>query len=143
MKPYLQAFKVFVTRESIQDFIRKECNLQKSHLKQFLKNISIKFDLATRHRRHFLSINCQLICFGKINIFHLSMRELNVNASGEDIADILMSILEEYDISISQIFSITIDNGKNMLKAVKELNDINNSSEIYEESSSDNSEDFF
>ncbi|KAL7723195.1 hypothetical protein ACLKA6_012680, partial [Drosophila palustris] len=49
-----------------------------------------------------------------------------------------MEILQDYDIALDQIFSITSDNGKNMIKATQILNDATEESLYEDDKNEDN-----
>ncbi len=114
IKPYIQAFQLKINRKNVQNFIKEETIRQKNILKNLLadKILCIKYDTSTRHRKQFLSVNCQFVSFGRISILHLGMRELTTVATGKNLAGLLLSILDEFDITIEQVFAVTVDNGK-------------------------------
>lgn len=80
--------------------------------------ISIKMDIVKRLRRSILGINAQFIRDDKIVIRTLNMFETDSKHSGEYICSILMQTLGDYVISKQKIYSITTDNGPNIVKSV-------------------------
>lgn len=56
---------------------------------------------------------------GKLVIHTLGVRRFLSSHSGIYIALIMRDVLREYGISVDQVYSITADNGANMIKAVK------------------------
>lgn len=82
------------------------------------KVLSLKMDSATRNERSVLGINIQLIVDGKIEIYTLSIREMQTSQTAQNLKDHLQEVLNEFGITKKQIFSITTDNGRNMLKSV-------------------------
>ncbi|GLV36174.1 hypothetical protein CBL_21482, partial [Carabus blaptoides fortunei] len=85
------------------------------------KMISLKIDIASRLNRSILGINAQLIIDGKINLFTLAMTELKDKHTGIYIKNMVEKVLEKYSIDIQQIYSITTDNGANMISFVNLL----------------------
>ena len=105
------------------------------------KMISVKVDCATRLNRSVYAVNFQFIrysslnvlslCYqysivynyrdGKIKLRTMAMRELFDRHTGIDLKNILLQVLADYGVSISQIYSVTTDNGADMLNAVKRL----------------------
>ncbi len=51
----------------------------------------------------------------------LAMKELTESQTGLYLKRQILETIEQYGISISQIYSVTTDNGANMLNAVKRL----------------------
>ncbi|KAL7726144.1 hypothetical protein ACLKA6_002614 [Drosophila palustris] len=62
------------------------------------------------------------------------MIQLHHSHTGIYIKEKIINILQDYDIELDQIFSITSDNGKNMIKAIEILNDETEESQESQES---------
>ncbi|KAL7725304.1 hypothetical protein ACLKA6_012635 [Drosophila palustris] len=62
------------------------------------------------------------------------MIQLYHSHTGIYIKEKIINILQDYDIELDQIFSITSDNGKNMIKAIEILNDETEESQESQES---------
>ena len=67
-----------------------------------------------------LGINIQLIKNGKLTLRTIAMKEITRHTA-EYIKNAVADVLEQYEISLSQIYTVTTDNGANMLKSVKLL----------------------
>lgn len=82
-----------------------------------LKNklFSIKIDAASCRDRSFLGVNAQYICNGKIMLCTLGVIELKQRHTSEYLKEKLYSLLWKYNIDTKQIYSITTDNGANMI----------------------------
>ena len=97
--------------------IRKEAVMLASKIKKEIKEdirekfISLKIDIATRMNRAILGINIQLIKNGKLTLWTIAMKELTHRHTAEDIKNTVAEILEQYEISVSQIYTVTTDNG--------------------------------
>ena len=71
--------------------------------------------------RAILDINIQLIKNGKLARRTIAMKELTHCHTAEYIKNTVPEVLEQYEISVSQVYTVTTDNGPNMLKSVKLL----------------------
>lgn len=83
------------------------------------KLISIKADLATRKGRTILGINAQFIKQGKIVVRTLAMSERFERNTAESIMEEILKVLTTFEVELLQVYSITTDNGSNMLKATR------------------------
>ena len=99
------------------DILRQEALLR-------LKNklVSLKFDTSTKFGRHFLSINIQFFQGGKLTLRHLKCMVFKERSTAKYLKDQIYFVLKLYDLSISQVISFTVDNGANMLAAIKQKN---------------------
>lgn len=135
--PILKSFakndiKLTINKQNIHDDIQSYNDLLKNKIKEDIKDkiISLKFDIASKHNKSILGINIQFIKDDQLKIVTIGMRELEKSHTSEYICTVLMETLEEFGISISQIYSITTDNGANMIKSIKLLNMIENFHEL-------------
>ncbi|EDW18000.2 uncharacterized protein Dmoj_GI12344, isoform A [Drosophila mojavensis] len=91
------------------------------------KLLSLKIDVATRMDKAILGVNLQMIMSNisktEIIVKTLGMIQLTYTHTGDYIKEKILEIIEEYGITVDQIFSVTSDNGRNMVKTVKILND--------------------
>lgn len=83
--------------------------------------VSIKIDSASRLDRCIVGINIQYICNGKIKLRTLDMYEAMSSQTGFYLKNVIVDVLHSYNIKIQQVYSITTDNGKNMIKAAELL----------------------
>ncbi len=83
----------------------------------------LKVDCAKRLSRSILGINAQYVHDGKIILRTLSTYELKNRQTGATLKKMILETLGEYEISLSQVYTITTDNGANMLLAVKLLSE--------------------
>lgn len=109
-----------LSSHNIMDLVSKKCLDIKNKIRRVVKQkmICLKMDIATRHDRSILGINIQLISHGQIYIYSLSMKELTGRHTAHNLKEEVETVLEEYNINKKQIYSITTDNGRNMIKAV-------------------------
>ncbi|XP_062549966.1 uncharacterized protein LOC134214657 [Armigeres subalbatus] len=83
--------------------------------------ISLKIDSATRQNRHILGINAQYSINDTIVIRTLEMLEVQERQTARFLKSQILEVAKSYGIGVDQIFSITCDNGANMLAAVRQL----------------------
>lgn len=95
--------------------------------------ISLKIDSVTLKEKSILGIHAIVAVNGKIDILTLGMVESNNKPTENEVKEITENILEKYDIDLKQIYSITVDNGNNVIKFDNFLNSAieeDNSSEV-------------
>ncbi|XP_073841362.1 uncharacterized protein [Musca autumnalis] len=97
----------------------------KTEISNDLKGIlfSLKMDVATRLDLSMLGINVQYIKHGKIVVKTLAIKELRSSHTSEYLKTVILDVLKEFDVDIRNILTITTDNGSNMLKTVRILNE--------------------
>lgn len=95
----------------------------KQQLKTEMKGkiISLMVDGATRNERSIFGINAQYKIDGRLKLVTLSMKELHQSHTAKYLSSVLQQVLNEYEIDLPQVISITTDNGSNMLAMVKDL----------------------
>ena len=82
------------------------------------KRLSLKIYIVTHMGRSFLGINIQFIENKKIVLRSLAVRELFDKHTGENLKNLILDVLNLFDIHLKQIYTCTTDNGTNMVKAV-------------------------
>lgn len=110
---------VYEIKEKVREVATEIKSLIKSEVKQ--KVISVMIDSATRNGRSIFGVNIQYKHNGELKVVTLAMRELKKSHTAVYLSKILHEILAEYDIDLSQVLTITTDNGSNMLATVKEI----------------------
>ena len=83
------------------------------------KLVSLKADAVTCRDRSILGVNLQFISDKIIQLRTLVMKELQDNHSGFYLKIALDEVIEQYGIKSNQVYSLTTDNGANMLKCVR------------------------
>lgn len=97
--------------------------------------LSLKIDAATRHDRQLFCVNTQIVGSKskKIEVFTLGVITMDRRLTAENLRCEIEKILNRFDISVNQIFTITSDNGRNMIKATEILRDGENENSEEEE----------
>lgn len=129
-----------VTSRNIMGLVSEKYNEMKSVMVKSFKNriLCLKIDTATRCNRGILCVNVQFIDHGEIRVKTLGLVELKQSHTSKYICDEVKAILSEFSISKEQIYSVTTDNGRNMIKAVELLS----SGDVDNEGDADGKENF-
>ncbi|XP_050340035.1 uncharacterized protein LOC126766185 [Bactrocera neohumeralis] len=78
-------------------------------------------DTATRHDRAILGVNVQIITSNKLEIFTIAMLELKQKHTAQYLTTKIENVLKSFNIDKAQVYAVTTDNGRNMVKAVELL----------------------
>ena len=110
-----------ISPQEVRNAVKMKANLFRENLNKQLngKLLSLKIDAATCMDRSFLGINIQYVDGTEVVLNTLAVKEVYNRHTAENIKEILKNVLQTYGISINQIYSITTDNGSNMIKLVK------------------------
>ena len=113
--------KFTVNAKNIREKIGEKANDVRYRLKLEVKGklVSLKADVATCHDRSIIGVNLQFISNGKIQLRTLAMKKLKENHTGFSLKTVLDEFIEQYEIKSNQIYSLTTDNGADMLKRVR------------------------
>lgn len=77
------------------------------------------FDTVTKRNRAFLGIDVRAIINGQIITRCIGMDRIRSEHTGKNIAEMIIDILSSHGISMKKFVASTVDNAKNMIKAVK------------------------
>lgn len=80
--------------------------------------VSLMVDIRSKRGKSILGMQIQYIKGDQIKIRTIGMIRMLRPHTGAYIAELIENKLKEYNISLDQIYSLTTDNGANMLKAV-------------------------
>lgn len=94
------------------------------------KPISVMLDIATRYNLSVLGVSVQFVVDGVVQVRHLGMVKLETSHSGAYICSKLLEILDEFDIEKKFVFSVTNDNGTNVIKSAEILEFIKNEIDV-------------
>lgn len=108
-----------INSQSMQDILNKRYFQIKTHIVKTIKGsfISITLDKVTLQKRSVLCINMQIVENRKLVIYTLAVRDIeNGPTNVEFIKSLLEKVLDEFEISIEQIYTITMENNENILQ---------------------------
>lgn len=122
-KCYAEKFGVNVSASSMAKFLVHYAQSIRNTISDELEGrlISIKFDIATRKHRSIIGISVQFIRDWKIEIRYLAMASVPGSATAELLRDIIDDCLKIYRLDKRNIYSVTTDNGPNVLKTSRVL----------------------
>lgn len=125
IKPYEIALKqknikLVINRSNILKHIQKKANRIKEAIiiEVQKKFVCLMIDIASKYNRSVLGINIAFMKNSKIRVRTIGMHPLKKAHTAENLCEIIKQHLLEYKISLNQIFSITSDNGSNMIKTI-------------------------
>lgn len=117
------------------DFSQRNLPDVKKHLAKMAENVRTKIrqelngkimcimvDICTKNNRSIYGISAQFIFEGNLKIRCLGMIELEESHTGEYLAGVLVERLAKFGIEKWQILCITTDNGKNVVKMIRDFN---------------------
>ncbi|CAK9297482.1 unnamed protein product [Gordionus sp. m RMFG-2023] len=121
LDPIVQSLNMTINKHIVIDKIKYAASEIRCQIMQQLKNklISLKIDTATRFQKSVLGVNAQFIMDDKIEIRTLGMLEIVKAHTASNLKEEIDNLLKQYNICLSQIYSITVDNGANMVKTVE------------------------
>lgn len=109
-KIHINIDKVKTRVSEISEEMRKQIMLEtKDNL------ISLALDICTKNNRVILGINIQYILNGEIVVRTLGMPRLTQSHTAKHVADIVKETLQNFGISVIQIYCVTTDNASYML----------------------------
>ncbi|KAK4322775.1 hypothetical protein Pmani_006443 [Petrolisthes manimaculis] len=79
--------------------------------------VCVKTDLCTRRGRHFIGVNFQAVINGNLRVINATVKEMTERATGTEICAMLVASLQKLGIEEQQIYTLTTDNGSNVVKA--------------------------
>lgn len=117
--------KITLNASNCKKTLHMVANNVKLEITNEVKNnlLSLKIDSATRLSRNIFGVSAQFISAGRIKSIILGMIELKGagSSTAKNLAFEVLNVLKRYNINLTQIVSITSDNGANMLRATNIL----------------------
>lgn len=137
VKPFVTAFnragiKFAVNVSNLQVNIEEKANEIKRQITHEAngKMVCLQLDIASRFNRSILGVNVSYFHHGKLCIRSVGMHTLKVSQTARNLFEIIKEKMNEFGIAMQQIFAVTTDNGKNLIKLnkiiQKDLSDENN-----------------
>lgn len=110
----------------VHNHLHETAEKVRATIKKSIKNrpLSILLDIGTRQNRSMLGISVHFIAKSAVHVYSIGMIELTERHTAENLAEVVKRCLKEYGIQKRQIISITTDNGANVLKMVKDLENL-------------------
>lgn len=111
--------KLHVNRSNAVEFLTEASSMVKKLISQDLKlkMFNICVDAATRFGHSILGVTAQFIDAGIVQHRGLAMLPMANRHTALNISKEIETVLEEYDLNITQVYSISMDNASNMTNA--------------------------
>lgn len=115
-----------ITIPKIQSQMKSICDEIKKRIMNETKNklISLQLDISTKNHRGILGVNIQYVKESKVVVRTLKMINLTKRHTGKNLASEVKAILEEFGLTLRNVYTITTDNGANVLLSAEILNDL-------------------
>lgn len=130
LQPYIislrrQGVELVITRKNIKQKIEERAQSIKNIISSEVKNkmCSVMIDIASRYNRSILGVSISYFFNRKVRIRTIAMHVLKSAHTAEQIKDMIIKNLREYNIRLEQVLAVTSDNGKNMLKSIALINE--------------------
>lgn len=88
-----------------------------------LKNraVSLLVDIVTKRHRSILGISVQYMINDTVKVRSIGMIELKEKHTGKYLADLIIERLKQLGVELKQVITITTDNGSNVLKMIRDV----------------------
>ncbi|XP_055534133.1 uncharacterized protein LOC129723755 [Wyeomyia smithii] len=123
LNPISESLNLKINRSNIKDHLAAAADKMRHAMKEEMRGklICLTIDSASRHGRSVLGINVQYCLADAVAVRNLAMLEVTERQTAIFLKNKTMEVLKLYEVSLNQIFSVTVDNETNMCAAVKEL----------------------
>lgn len=112
--------KPALNRKNINDIIQYKNAVKETIVKEMEgKMVCLKLDIASKKFKSLLGINVQYVQDNAIKIRTLAMRPVTVKHTSDIIFAIIQDVLQDFGVDLKQIFTVTTDNGANLLKTAR------------------------
>lgn len=125
LEPYKIALKrqgvdLVINSRSMKQLVMERAKQVKEKIMSEVKNkvVCLMMDVATRYSRSVLGISISYVIDDKKVIRTIGMHTLKMSHSAENILTMVKQTFSDYKISFRQLFAVTTDCGKDMLKSV-------------------------
>lgn len=120
---YAEKFKVPCSSDSMTALLKPYAQGVRDRLKLELKDklLCLKFDIASRRHRSFIGISVQFINNWKIEVRALKMATIRGKTDSISLQVLIEDCLRDFGVDKRQIYTVTTDNGANVLKTSKLL----------------------
>jgi hAT family C-terminal dimerisation region len=118
--------KFKLNAENLPNLINEEASKTRKEITDMFRNqiFSLKIDCVTRLDRGFLGVNIQRVVNGRIRIRCLGCVELFQQHTSQYLFEEIKKLMHLYELTFDQLYSVTYDNGRNMVRAGKILDQV-------------------
>lgn len=121
--PLAKALGMTVNAQSVSAEVTRVASEIRKIVSENIQNrmICLKCDSASRRDKKVFGINCQYLKNGVVHVQTLSMLEIFERQTTVNLKERILQVLEQYKISVLNVYGVTVDNGANMISCVKKL----------------------
>lgn len=133
MLPFEEKFNINVNSKNIVGNVNEVSNkiVQIISTSVHNKMICLKLDVASRMDKSILSINVQYIKDFEICVNTIGVIQLKKNHTEQFLKDEIFNCIKKFNIDVTQVYSITSDNGVYMLKTLNSLQELQEDAQKY------------
>ena len=121
-------FKVSLDKDQVRSYVILAAKAEKEKMKEELRGqcLYLKFDCATRIRTNYLGLNVRYVSKAKKlpSTSTLAVVDTQSRHSARELKDIIETVLDDYEIPLSNILCCVTDNASNMVKLVTTMNEV-------------------
>lgn len=120
--------KIFITIPVVRNKVREIAELCKGRIMDELKDKTLCFmmDIATRYYCSLIGVSVQFIDNGVLKVRTLMMEKILKRHTMKNLSEMFVEMLNRYNVPITNVFSLTTDNGSNMLATAADLEELAN-----------------
>lgn len=107
----------------VKKHLSETAEKMRKHIQNEVKDqsLSLLCDIVTKHNRSILGVSVQYSFNGQLKIRSIGFIELQESHTGKYLAEVIIKRLGDFGINLKQILTITTDNGKNVLKMIRDM----------------------
>uniref|UniRef100_A0A0L8FS48 HAT C-terminal dimerisation domain-containing protein n=1 Tax=Octopus bimaculoides TaxID=37653 RepID=A0A0L8FS48_OCTBM len=113
--PIKRALNTVMDRKKISNLVDEKAAEIVNQISGELQNrmFSLKIDIASHLDRSVLALNAQVIIKDSLQIRTLAVTDFSSAHTGENIKEIVINVLSKYNLSLNQVYSMTVDCARN------------------------------
>lgn len=118
--------KLTINIPNVQQKVNEVAALVKEEIKNELKDKQLCFmmDIASRYFCSLLGVGVQFIDNGKLKVRTVMMEKILKRHNMKNLTDMFMEMLKKFGVPVANAFTLTTDNGSNMLSTAAELDEL-------------------
>lgn len=107
----------------VKEHLRELANRVRDKIKEEVHDhaLCLLVDIVKRNQRSIFGVSIQYMVDGKLKVRSIGMIELEQSHTAKYLANVICERLKIFEIDLKQILTIATDNGKNVLKMVRDI----------------------
>lgn len=122
-EPFNTHFDVRVNSRTMREHFATMSDKIKDQIRIELRGrlFSVKFDIGSRFKKSFLGVSVQFMTNFTVKVVHMGMIVMHQRNKSAYIKERIEEILRDFGLNVEQIYTITTDNGTNVIKTSKDM----------------------